>query len=132
MDHTALEKQKSNDQLGIAESYPATCFPTASLLACSFDQALLYEVGEALGNEAINQDISMVLGPGINIKRSPLCGRNFEYFSEDPVVSGLLAKSYIEGVQSKHVGVSLKHYLANNQEKHRMTVDAIIDKKSII
>ena len=126
-----IRKQKSNDALGIAESYIATCFPTASLLACSFDESLLYEVGQALAQEAINQDVSMILGPGINIKRSPLCGRNFEYFSEDPVVAGILAKSYIEGVQSKQVGVSLKHYLANNQEKNRMTIDTIVDKRAL-
>lgn len=126
-----LRKQASNDAMGIAASYPATCFPTASLLACSFDSSLMYEMGQALAKEAINQDVSMILGPGINMKRSPLCGRNFEYFSEDPYLAGMLAKSYIEGVQSLNVGTCLKHYFGNNQEKHRMTVDAIIDKRAM-
>lgn len=126
-----LRKQASNDAMGIAGSYPATCFPTASLLACSFDPDLMYEMGQALANEAIQQDVSMILGPGINMKRSPLCGRNFEYFSEDPLLAGRLAKSYIKGVQSLNVGTCLKHYFGNNQEKHRMTIDAIIDKRAM-
>ncbi|MCV2232870.1 glycoside hydrolase family 3 C-terminal domain-containing protein [Acholeplasma manati] len=126
-----LRKQASNDAMGIAASHPATCFPTASLLACSFDPNLMYEMGQALAKEAIHQDVSMILGPGINMKRSPLCGRNFEYFSEDPYLAGTLSKSYIEGVQSLNVGTCLKHYFANNQEKHRMTVDAIIDKRAM-
>lgn len=126
-----LRKQASNDAMGIAASHQATCFPTASLLACSFDPELMYEMGQALAKEAISQDVSMILGPGINMKRSPLCGRNFEYFSEDPYVAGTLSKSYIEGVQSLNVGTCLKHYFANNQEKHRMTIDAIIDKRAM-
>lgn len=126
-----LRKQASNDAMGIAASHPATCFPTASLLACSFDTNLMYELGQALAKEAIHQDVSLILGPGINMKRSPLCGRNFEYFSEDPLLAGTLSKSYIEGVQSLNVGTCLKHYFANNQEKHRMTVDAIIDKRAM-
>lgn len=126
-----LRKQASNDAMGIAASFKATCFPTASLLACSFDPQLMFEMGQALAREAIAQDVSMILGPGINMKRSPLCGRNFEYFSEDPYLAGTLAKGYIEGVQSLNVGTCLKHYFANNQEKHRMTVDAIIDKRAL-
>lgn len=126
-----LRKQASNDAMGIAASHKATCFPTASLLACSFDPNLMYDMGQALAKEAISQDVSMILGPGINMKRSPLCGRNFEYFSEDPYLAGTLSKSYIEGVQSLNVGTCLKHYFANNQEKHRMTVDAIIDKRAM-
>lgn len=126
-----IRKQVKTDGIGISESYKATCFPTASLLACSFDKNLIYEVGKHIAKEAINQDVSMVLGPGINIKRSPLCGRNFEYFSEDPLLSGLLGEAYIRGVQSEHVGTSLKHFFANNQEKNRMTVDAIIDKRAM-
>lgn len=126
-----LRKQASNDAMGIASSYQATCFPTASLAACSFDPQLLYEMGQALANEAIEQNVSMILGPGINMKRSPLCGRNFEYFSEDPLLAGSLGKAYIEGVQSLNVGACLKHYFGNNQEKHRMTIDAIIDKRSM-
>ena len=126
-----LRKQASNDAMGIAASFKATCFPTASLLACSFDPKLIYEMGQALANEAIQQDVSMILGPGINIKRSPLCGRNFEYFSEDPLLAGTLGKAYIEGVQSLNIGTCLKHYYGNNQEKHRMTIDAIIDKRAM-
>lgn len=126
-----LRKPKNEDPMGIAESFFATCYPTASLLACSFDVDLMKKLGRALGNEAISQDVSMILGPGINVKRSPLCGRNFEYFSEDPLVSGLMGKAYIEGVQSKNVGTCLKHYLANNQEKNRMTIDTIVDKRAL-
>lgn len=110
---------------------PATCFPTAAALACSFDRDLLRRVGAALGREARASGVDVLLGPGLNIKRSPLCGRNFEYFSEDPVVSGELAGAYIAGVQSEHVGTSMKHFALNNQELRRLIVDAVVDERAM-
>lgn len=100
----------------MSENVPATCFPTASALAATWDRDLIYELGQALGEECIALNVDLLLGPGMNIKRSPLCGRNFEYFSEDPYLAGELAASLIKGVQSKGVGTSLKHFAANNQE----------------
>lgn len=119
------------DHLGMAQSVPATCFPTAATMACSWDTALLRTVGEYIADEARQAGVSVVLGPGINIKRHPLCGRNFEYFSEDPVISGDLAASFIEGVQSKGVGTSLKHFAVNNQEYYRLVVDAVVDERTL-
>ncbi|MBE2222206.1 MAG: glycoside hydrolase family 3 C-terminal domain-containing protein, partial [Anaerolineae bacterium] len=116
---------------GLNESVPATCFPTASALAASWNRDLVYQVGEALGEECQQEKVGVILGPGANIKRSPLCGRNFEYFSEDPYLSGEIAKSHINGVQSKGIGTSLKHYAANNQEYRRMTIDAVIDERAL-
>ena len=110
---------------------PATCFPTASALACSFDRDLLRRVGAALGREARAAGVAVLLGPGLNIKRSPLCGRNFEYFSEDPVVSGELAGAYIAGVQSEQVGTSMKHFALNNQELRRLIVDSVADERAM-
>ena len=110
---------------------PATCFPTAAALACSFDRSLLTRVGAALGREARAAGVSVLLGPGLNIKRSPLCGRNFEYFSEDPVVSGELAGAYIAGVQSEKIGTSMKHFALNNQELRRLIVDSVADERAI-
>jgi beta-glucosidase len=127
-----LRKQKEgSDMIGINDSVPAVCFPTASALACSFDRELAYEVGKAIGEEALQEGVAIVLGPGANQKRSPLCGRNFEYFSEDPVVSGEMAAGMIEGVQSTGVGTSLKHFAVNNQEKHRMTISTVIDERTL-
>lgn len=126
-----LRKQKdSGDHLGLSNSVPATCFPTASALASSWDDDLIYAVGEALAEECLAENVSVLLGPGINIKRHPLCGRNFEYFSEDPILSGRLASQFIQGVQSKGIGTSLKHFAINNQETMRMTVDVIVDERS--
>ncbi|MCM2972640.1 glycoside hydrolase family 3 C-terminal domain-containing protein [Larsenimonas suaedae] len=119
------------DHAGLLASLPATCFPTAAGLASSWDTTLLTRLGEALGDEAQSENVSVVLGPGTNIKRSPLCGRNFEYFSEDPVLSSRLASAHIQGVQSKGVGASLKHFAANNQEHRRMSVDARIDERTL-
>ena len=110
---------------------PATCFPTASALASSWDPALLRAVGEAIGEEAQALGVDVVLGPGVNIKRTPLCGRNFEYFAEDPLLAGELAVGYIQGVQSRGVGTSLKHFAVNNQETRRMTVDAQLDERTL-
>ena len=127
-----LRKQSDNLDDNLArESIPATCFPTASLTACSFDRDLLFELGEAIGKEAIDQKVDIVLGPGANIKRNPRCGRNFEYFSEDPILSGEMAAAFIKGVQSTGVGTSLKHYALNNQETNRMLTNAVVDLKAM-
>jgi beta-glucosidase len=112
-------------------SEPATCFPTAGCLAGSWDPALLREVGIALGEEARAQGVAVVLGPGMNIKRHPLCGRNFEYYSEDPFLAGRLAAGYVEGIQSAGVGACVKHFAANNQETDRMRVSADIDERTL-
>jgi len=110
---------------------PAVCFPTPGLAACSWDKALLGRMGAALGDATRALDVDVLLGPGVNIKRSPLCGRNFEYFSEDPYLSGVLGAAYIEGVQGRGVGVALKHYAVNNQETRRMAIDAVADERAL-
>lgn len=115
----------------VAESIPATCFPTGSALASSWDPELLRQVGAALARECQANDVQLVLGPGINMKRSPLGGRNFEYFSEDPILAGQLAAAYIQGVQSEGVGTSLKHFAVNNQEFERMMSDSILDERTL-
>ncbi len=114
-----------------AGSHPATCFPTASSLACTWDEDLLREMGQALAEEAIALKVDVLLGPGNNMKRTPLCGRNFEYFSEDPYLGGELAASLIEGIQSKGVGTSLKHYAVNNQEYQRFSISAEVDERAL-
>ena len=114
-----------------ASSVPATCFPTASALAVTWDLALIEEVGVALGEEARAEGVSVLLGPAANIKRTPLCGRNFEYFSEDPYVSSRLAAAWIRGVQSTGVGASLKHFAANNIEARRYSVDSLVDERAL-
>ena len=116
---------------GLSTSVPATCFPTASALSCSWDPDLVREVGVALGEESQAIDVQILLGPGINMKRSPLGGRNFEYFSEDPVLAGRLAAAYIEGVQSQGVGTSLKHYAVNSQEFERMATSSNVDERTL-
>ncbi|HEY0119241.1 MAG TPA: glycoside hydrolase family 3 C-terminal domain-containing protein [Cellulomonas sp.] len=115
----------------LGESVPATCFPTAAALASTWDPALVERVGEALGREAAAQGVAVLLGPGVNIKRTPLCGRNFEYFSEDPHLAGRLAAAYVAGVQSQGVGTSLKHFAVNNQETDRMRVSADVDERTL-
>ncbi len=126
-----LRKQITSAQdIGLNASVPSTCFPTASATACSFDRLLLFDIGKAIAEECRQEDVAVLLGPGINIKRSPLCGRNFEYFSEDPLVSGELAASFINGVQSQSVGVSLKHFAVNNQETRRMTGESVLDERT--
>ena len=115
----------------INKSLPATCFPTASGLAASWDTALLREMGQALAEEAIALDVGVILGPGVNMKRTPLCGRNFEYFSEDPYQAGVMACALIDGIQSKGVGTSLKHYAANNQEFERFSINAVVDERTL-
>lgn len=114
-----------------SESLPATCFPTASCTASSWDRELLGQLGEALAAEALALGVGVVLGPGVNMKRTPVCGRNFEYFSEDPYLAGELAASFIDGIQGKGVGTSLKHYAANNQEYQRMTMNSVVDKRTL-
>jgi len=128
--HGLRRQPDEGDHVGIGGSLPATCFPTASALGSSWDVDLARRVGEALGREARDQGVAVVLGPGINIKRSPLCGRNFEYLSEDPVVSGDLGAALIEGVQTQGVGTSVKHYAANNQETDRLRVSADVDERN--
>jgi beta-glucosidase len=129
--HGLRTQPEEADHVGISGSVPATCFPTASALASSWDPELVQRVGAALGREARAQGVAVVLGPGINIKRSPLCGRNFEYFSEDPALSGVLGAAMIDGVQSQGVGASLKHYAANNQETDRLRVSAEVDERTL-
>ena len=118
-------------ETSLLKGVPAICFPTASATACSWDPDLIEKMGEALGDECLKEKVSVLLGPGTNIKRSPLCGRNFEYFSEDPLLAGEMAASFINGVQSKGIGTSLKHYAANNQETRRMTVNSVVDERTL-
>ena len=129
--HGLRKQMDDSDNIGLNASVPATCFPTAATLAASWDVTLLGEIGKALGETCQAERVSVILGPGINIKRSPLCGRNFEYFSEDPVLAGELAAAMIEGVQSQGIGTSLKHFAVNNQEANRMTIDAFVDKRTL-
>ena len=126
-----LRKVGIDPSSGDKTSNPATCFPPAVLSACSFDRELLAEMGAAIGDESVAENVRIVLGPGVNIKRSPLCGRNFEYFSEDPYLAGEMATAFIKGVQSKGVGTSLKHYAANNQETRRWSSDSQIDERTL-
>lgn len=129
--HGLRKQDESSDHLGINDSIPATCFPSGAGLACSWDRSLLEKVGIALGEECQTENVAIILGPAANIKRSPLCGRNFEYFSEDPYLSAEMAANHIKGVQSQGVGTSLKHYAVNNQEIRRMSVDAVLDERTL-
>ena len=127
-----LRKQEGiGDHLGLHASRPATCFPTAATVANSWDTELAEAVGEALGNEARSQGVDVLLGPGLNIKRSPLCGRNFEYFSEDPYLSGKLAAAYVRGIQRGGALACVKHYAVNSQEFRRMTLNAVVDERAL-
>jgi len=129
---SGLRKQSCAGRMpGISRSEPATCFPAESLAACSFDRSLVNELGEAIAEEAGAAGVSLLLGPGVNIKRNPLCGRNFEYFSEDPYLSGQLAAAYVSGVQKKGIGACLKHFACNSQEYCRMVSDSIIDERTL-
>lgn len=127
-----LRVQKGEaDHIGLNESEPATCFPTAGTLGASMDPGLVEKIGIAIGQEAAALGVDVVLGPGINHKRNPLCGRNFEYYSEDPLVSGMLGEGFVKGVQSQGVGASLKHFAANNQESARMVNNSIVDERAL-
>lgn len=129
--HGLRKQAGSADHLGINKSIPATCFPTAATMANSWNPALGEELGCALGEEAQAQSIQVLLGPGLNIKRSPLCGRNFEYFSEDPYLGGKMAAAYIRGIQSQGVAACPKHFAANSQERQRMSVDSVVDERTL-
>lgn len=129
--HGLRKQADRNDHVGLGSSVPATCFPTASALASSWDRDLVRAVGAAIGTEARAQDLGVVLGPGINLKRSPLCGRNFEYLSEDPVLAGELGTAMVEGIQGQGVGTSLKHFAVNNQEHDRLRVSADVDERPL-
>lgn len=129
--HGLRKQAGEGDHLGIGLSTPATCFPPAATSANSWEPALLFAMGEAIGQEALREGVSVVLGPGMNIKRSPLCGRNFEYFSEDPYLTGELATAWIEGIQSRGVGACVKHFAANNQERWRMLNDSLVDERAL-
>lgn len=129
--HGLRKQEDTGDMLGINRSVPATCFPTAVLSACSFNEELLQEMGAAIGAEAKSLGVNVVLGPGANIKRNPLCGRNFEYFSEDPYVSGKLAGAFIEGVQGEGVGTCIKHFAMNNQEYKRFSSNSMVDDRAM-
>ncbi len=129
--HGLRKQDETTYQIGPDESIKAVCFPTASAMACSFDRELIYKAGAALGEECQSEDINVLLGPGINMKRSPLCGRNFEYYSEDPYLAGELGAAFVNGVQSQGAGTSLKHFAANNQEWRRMSISSEMDERTL-
>ncbi len=129
--HGLRKQEEEGDHLGINDSIKAVCFPPAVLSACSFDRELMHAFGDVIGKEAQATDVSVVLGPGVNMKRSPLCGRNFEYYSEDPYLAGELAAAFVQGVQSHHVGTSVKHFAANSQETRRMTCSSDVDERTL-
>ena len=129
--HGLRRQVESTDNLGAKGSLPATCFPTASLTACSFDKKLLSKMGSFMAQEAKALGVQVILGPGINMKRSPLCGRNFEYFSEDPHLTGELAAHFVRAIENQGVGTSVKHFFANNQERFRFTSDSIVDERAL-
>ena len=126
-----VRKPTVGNEIAIADSYPATCFPTAAALASSWDTALVEEVGQAIAEECLALDVQVLLGPGVNIKRTPLGGRCFEYYSEDPVLAGILGCAFVRGVQSKGIGTSLKHYACNNQESERMSISVEVDQRTL-
>ncbi|SMQ72087.1 beta-glucosidase [Bacillus sp. OV166] len=129
--HGLRKQAQGADHLGIYNSVPSTCFPSAAGMASSWNRELIEKVGIALGEECQAEDVAVLLGPGVNIKRSPLCGRNFEYFSEDPYLASEMAANHVKGVQSQGVGTSLKHFAANNQEHRRMSTDAVVDERTL-
>lgn len=129
--HGIRKQAREGDHLGLNESLPATCFPTAATVANSWDEGLCEEIGKALGEEASEQEVNVLLGPGLNIKRSPLCGRNFEYFSEDPYQSGKMAAAYVRGIQSQGVYACPKHFAVNSQELRRMAMNSVLDERTL-
>lgn len=129
--HGLRKQEGETDHLGLNESVKAVCFPAACATASSFDVDLMERMGETLGAECQAANVSMLLGPAVNIKRSPLCGRNFEYLSEDPYLAGRMASAYIRGVQSQGVGTSIKHFALNNQETLRMTISSEVSERAL-
>ena len=129
--HGVRRQLGEGDHLGIGVSKPATCFPTSSATACSWDEALGEAVGEAMGEEAAAQEVAVLLGPGLNIQRSPLCGRDFEYFSEDPILAGKMAAAYVRGIQKKGTAACPKHFAVNSQELRRMASDSVVDERTL-
>ena len=127
--HGVRRQLGEGDHLGIGASKPATCFPTAGTVANSWDPALAEEMGEALGSEAHDLDVNVLLGPGLNIKRNPLCGRNFEYYSEDPIVAGRMAAGLIRGIQSNGISACPKHFAVNSQELRRQASNSVVDER---
>lgn len=129
--HGLRKQDMGSDHLGMNDSIEAVCMPAACATAASFDKEMIYKMGEAIGNSCQHEQLSVVLGPAVNIKRSPLCGRNFEYFSEDPYLAGEMSAAFINGVQSKNVGTSIKHFAANNQEHRRMSSSSNVDERTL-
>ena len=129
--HGLRRQAGAGDHLGLNASLPATCFPTAAGVANSWDEALGEEIGEALAEEAVTMGVNVILGPGLNIKRSPLCGRNFEYYSEDPLVAGKSGAAMVRGMQSEHIGASVKHFCCNNKETNRKDSDSRVSERAL-
>lgn len=129
--HGLRKQHIASDNLGLQGSIPSTCYPTASLLACSFDRKVFSKLGSLMALEAKKEKVNIVLGPGINMKRSPLCGRNFEYYSEDPYLTGQLAKEFVKSMEKNKIGTSVKHFFANNQETNRFFIDSIVDERAL-
>ena len=129
--HGVRKQEGEGDHLGLNASVPATCFPTAATIANSWDESLGEEIGKALGEEASALGVDVLLGPGLNIKRSPLCGRNFEYFSEDPYLAGKMAASYVRGIQSQGIYACPKHFAVNSQELRRMAMNSVLDERTL-
>ena len=129
--HGIRKQEGAGDQLGLNGSVPATCFPTAATIANSWDPSLGEKIGEYLGEEAAAQEVAVLLGPGLNIKRSPLCGRNFEYFSEDPYLAGKMAAGYVRGIQKNGVSACPKHFAANNSELRRQASNSVMDERTL-
>lgn len=129
--HGIRKQAAAADHLGLNESIPATCFPTSATVANSWNEELGLKIGQLLGKEAVSQKVNVLLGPGINMKRNPLCGRNFEYFSEDPYLAGKMAANYIKGIQSQGISACVKHFAVNNQEERRMSIDTIVDERTL-
>ncbi|PZD94983.1 glycosyl hydrolase [Paenibacillus sambharensis] len=129
--HGIRKQAAAASKLGLNAGFPATCYPTAATVANSWNIELGEKVGEYLGDEALSHKVNVLLGPGVNMKRNPLCGRNFEYYSEDPYLAGKMAAGYIRGIQSRGISACVKHFAANNQEKRRMSIDAVVDERTL-
>ena len=129
--HGVRKQAAAADHLGLNESIKATCYPPAVSLANTWNTELVEKVGQALGKEVVSQKVNVLLGPGTNIKRNPLCGRNFEYYSEDPYLSGKMASAQIRGIQSNGISACVKHFAANNQEERRLVIDSVIDERTL-